>query len=67
MPSYFVDTALVSSVRARDLDPSLVAAARDANVPRIAADLAILNEDAGDVRLQIDLDLFTAIGTGDEV
>ena len=62
-----VEIRSVRAVSARHVDPSIVAAARNANVPRIAADLAVLNECASDVRLQIDLDLFTAIRTGDEV
>jgi len=55
------------AVRPRNLDPSFFTAARDAHVPGIAADFAILNERPGDVRFQIDLNLFTAIRTADEM
>src|ERR1700722_11601366 len=36
------------------------------HAPRVAADLAVLDEVALDVRLEIDLDLLTAVGARDE-
>src|ERR1700681_3598954 len=36
------------------------------HAPRVAADLAVLNEVALDVRLEVDFDLLTAVGAGDE-
>jgi hypothetical protein len=55
---------LLRAVSAFHVDPSLVAGARHADAPRIAADLAVLDEAAFDVRLEVDLDLFTAVRTG---
>jgi hypothetical protein len=42
------------------MDGSIVVSARHADVPWIAADLAVLNEAAGDVRLDVDLQLLAA-------
>ena len=60
-------TPLFRSVRAPNLDADLVAVARDADAPGVAADLAVLDVAAADVQLDVDLDLFTAIRAGHQV
>jgi len=45
---------------------AFAAVAQDPQLPRPAADFAILDERAGDFRFEVDLDLFAAIGTGHE-
>jgi hypothetical protein len=60
-------TALVGAVSAGHVDRTIIAVTRDTDVPRIAADFAVLDQCAGDVGLQIDLELFSTIWTGDEV
>jgi len=50
-----VPHALVRAISTADVDPTVVAVARDANQPRIATDLAILHERAPHVGLEIDL------------
>ena len=53
------------SVGLRHLDVSLVAICRDTKLPGIAADLAVLDERAPDLGLEIDLDLFAAVRARD--
>src|SRR5678816_3803471 len=53
-------------VRARHRYIPVVAVSRDPNHPRIAADLAVLDECATDVRLQIDLHFLATIRALDE-
>ena len=58
----------VGAVGPCDVHPSVVAFAEDAQAPRVAADLAVLNERAPDVRFKKDLDALAAIRAGhDEV
>src|SRR5512140_400736 len=44
----------------------VLAAALDAQEPRIAADLAVLHEAAADVALEVDLDVLAAVRTVDD-
>jgi len=48
------------------MDGPIAASTRHLDAPGIAADLAILNEAASDVRLDVDLDLLAAKRTGDQ-
>ena len=55
---------MVTSLRAvgaHDLDVAVIARARDAHSPWVAADFAVLDESAFDVGLEIDLDLLAAV------
>ena len=54
------------SVCSRDMDGPIAASTRHVDAPGIAADLAILNEASCDVWFDVDLDLLSAKGTGDE-
>jgi hypothetical protein len=45
---------------------SLAVFGKDANAPRIATDLAILDEFTAHVRLEVELDLFSAVRTRHE-
>jgi len=65
MPRLSVDID-VNYVGADDVDKAVLARARHADAPRIAADLAVLDEAAGHLGLDVDLDLLAAIGTGDK-
>jgi hypothetical protein len=47
------------------MDSAIVVSARNVDAPRIAADLAVLNETAVDVRLDVDLHRLTAKRTCD--
>src|SRR5262249_36210824 len=58
--------ALFRSVGARDVDGSVVALSCHEDPPGVAADLAVLNEAAADVGLEIDLDLLAAVRAGDD-
>ncbi len=58
---------LLGAVGTGDLDVSVVAAPGDAHAPRIAADLAILDEAALDVGLDIDFHGLAAVRTGYEM
>jgi hypothetical protein len=58
--------ALLRTVGARDLDVAVLAAACHPNPPRIAADFAVLDEAAADVRFEINLDLLAAVRARDE-
>jgi hypothetical protein len=57
---------LFGAVGAPHVDGSLVAPARNADAPWIAADFAVLNEASRHVRLHADFDLLAAVGTDDE-
>jgi hypothetical protein len=48
------------------MDSPIFVPTRHADAPRIAADLAVLNEDAVDVRLDVDLQLLAAKRTRDQ-
>ena len=48
------------------MDGPLFASTRHVDAPRVAADLAVLNEAAGDVRLNVDLQLLAAKRTRDQ-
>ena len=48
------------------MDNPIVVSTRHADAPWIAADLAVLNEAAMDVRLDVDFDLLAAKRTGDQ-
>jgi hypothetical protein len=48
------------------MDNPIVVSTRHADAPWIAADLAVLNEAAIDVRLDVDLHLFAAKRTRDQ-
>jgi hypothetical protein len=54
------------AIRSCDLDSPIAASARHPNAPGIAANLAVLNQAAFDVRFDVDLDLLAAKGTDDE-
>jgi len=56
---------LFRSIRARYIDIAIVISTRHADPPRITADLAVLNETAMDVRLDVDLHLLAAKRTRD--
>ena len=56
---------LFGSVGTPNVDRAIVAGSADPHAPRIAADLAVLNERPPDIGLEIDLDLFTAVRAGD--
>jgi hypothetical protein len=51
-------------LRPPDLDATLIVTSGHSDQPGIAADLAVLHEASRGVRLHVDLDAFTAIGTG---
>jgi hypothetical protein len=57
-------TPLLRSVRPADVDVPLAAFARHPDAPRAAADLAVLHERSANIRLDVDLDLLSAVGTG---
>ena len=57
---------LLRSVGAGDVHVTVVAGPVDADAPGIAADLAVLHQGAANVGLDVDLDLFAAVRTGDE-
>ena len=48
------------------MDSPLFASTRHVDAPWVAADLAVLNEAAGDVRLDVDLQQFAAKRTRDQ-
>jgi hypothetical protein len=54
------------AVRANDIDMAIGAPARHAHPPGIAANFAVLDEAALDVRLEIDFHLLAAVGTHHE-
>lgn len=56
---------LLGTVGTFELDITLAVAAIDTNPPRITADLAVLYERATDVRLDVDVDVFSTVRTGD--
>ena len=58
--------ALLGAVGASDFNVAIVARAVHADAPWIAADLAILDEAALHVGLEIDFDLLAAVRTGDK-
>src|SRR2546422_923976 len=53
-------------VGARDVDLAVLAGSVHPNAPRIAADLAVLDQRAPDVGLEIDFHLLATVRTGDE-
>jgi hypothetical protein len=57
---------LLRAVGAADLDVAVVAGPAHADTPGVAAHLAVLDERAADVRLEVDFDLLAAVRTGDE-
>ena len=65
-PSVAIFPILFGSIRARDLDVASFAASYHAHAPRIAADLAVLDEAAAHVGLDVDLDLFAAVRAGNQ-
>jgi hypothetical protein len=56
---------LLRAVGSGHFDATLLTATEDPHSPWIAADLAVLDEGASDVGLEIDGDVFAAIGAGD--
>jgi hypothetical protein len=54
------------SICAGYVDSPIFTATTDGDAPRIATDLAILNEAAGDIGLDVDLQLLAAKGTRDQ-
>src|SRR4030095_3572217 len=58
---------LLAAVGAADVDVSLAIFTGHANGPRVAADLAILHVTPLHVRLDVDFDFFSAIGTRHQV
>ena len=60
------NSELFGPVRPRDLDVAVLPTPVNAQPPRVAADLAILDKGSARVRLYVDLDLFAAVRTGDE-
>jgi hypothetical protein len=57
---------LLRAIRADDVDPSIVALARDADSPRAAADFAVLDEAALEIGFDVNLDFLAAIGARHE-
>jgi len=57
---------LFGAIGAADVHVAILARAGDAHAPRIAADFAVLDEAAADVRFEIDLDLLAAVRARDE-
>jgi len=57
---------LLRAIRADDIDPSIVAVARDADSPRAATDFAVLDEAAFEIRFDVNLDFLSAIGARHE-
>ena len=53
------------AIRPRDFDVSLVPIGRDAELPWITADLAVLHERPSDLWLEIDVDLLATVGARD--
>lgn len=53
---------LLAPVPTHDFHDSLISPPGHVNPPRIAAHLAVLNERAADIRLDVDLDGFAAVG-----
>jgi hypothetical protein len=56
--------ALLGPVSADDVDMAFAILDDDAKPPRVAAHLAVLNQQPAHVRLEIHLDLLAAIRTG---
>ena len=56
---------LLGTIRPLELDVPLTVASIDTDPPRIAADLAVLDEGAADVGLDVDVDLLPAVRTRD--
>ena len=56
---------LLRAIRPRDLNVPLLPIGRDAELPWIAADLAVLDERPPDLRLEIDLDLLATVRARD--
>jgi hypothetical protein len=52
-------------VGSTNVDRPVVAPTADPHSPRVTTDFAILDEAAFDICLDIDLDSFAAVGTGD--
>ena len=52
---------LLRAIGAGDVDVPIVAVTRDADSPRAAADFAVLDEAALEIRLEVDLHLFAAV------
>ncbi len=59
-------TVLLGSIRARHVDDAVVPPSGDPHAPRITADLAILDERAANIGLDVDGDVFAAVRTGDK-
>jgi hypothetical protein len=57
---------LFGAIGAADVHVAILARACDPHAPRIAADLAVLDEAAADVRLEVNLDLLAAVRARDE-
>ena len=62
----FPSARLLRAIRADDVDPSIVAVVRDADSPRAAADFAVLDEAAVEIRFDVNLDFLSAIGARHE-
>ena len=56
---------LLRAISPRDLDVTFVPIGRDAQLPWVAADLAILDEGTSDLRLQVNLHFLAAVRTRD--
>jgi hypothetical protein len=56
---------LLRAIGARDFDVPLVPIGRDAELPWITADLAVLHERPSDLGLEIDVDLLATVGARD--
>jgi len=56
---------LLGAVGSRHVNRALVAVDRYMQLPRVAADFAVLNERASDVGLEVNLHLFTAVRAGE--
>src|SRR5438034_1856929 len=52
---------LLGTVRLGDVNPALIAVTEDTKLPGIAADLAVLNQPAANVRLEVDFDLLATV------
>ncbi len=57
---------LLRPVRSLDVHPPFTLVVLDVQAPRVAADLAILDQGASNVRLDVDLNLLAAVRTGDQ-
>ena len=60
-----MQNASLRAVGASDLDVARIVVVTDADPPRVAADLAVLDERAMDERIDVDFDFFAAIRTDD--